>query len=414
MTRGILGNMLFGDDADYGSGILGTGLLSSGPSYMDAMASPEAARGYTGGLLGGLHNFTQDNGQALLQMGAALLDGEGWGGGFKAYANGMQQDQRTRLLKQAQAKEETKAVEARKLATQYGLPAGMDADPDRVFSLVGQIEANKRTRQPTEWDRLTEGLSPEEVTQAKRYKLGLDAKPGSTEYGVSPVWGVDAEGNPTLLQLGKNGTAIQPHIPNGVKLARDPIKVEGPTGTVILDPQTRQQVGFIPKDNAGAARDTALGKADGEAIAGAPNQLAAAETALGVINQVKTHPGREGATGWQSMFPTTNGSQAAGFENLVEQAKSGAFLTAVQQLRGLGAMSEYEAKSATAAINRMNIATSDKDFLKAVQDYETVVLNAKTRAQQLIARRGNSGGGGPIPVGGSQDLGGGVSIRRTR
>lgn len=88
---------------------------------------------------------------------------------------------------------------------------------------------------------------------------------GGGEYGLNPVWGTGPDGQPALIQLGKNGQPLQPKLPEGFQIARDPIKVDGPTGTSILDPQTRQVIQFIPKDVAGAKRMEAEGKGLGEA-----------------------------------------------------------------------------------------------------------------------------------------------------
>lgn len=88
---------------------------------------------------------------------------------------------------------------------------------------------------------------------------------GAGEYGMTPIWGVDKDGKPAVLQLGKSGAAVASKLPDGISLARDPVKVEGPTGTTLLDPQTRQPVGFIQKDLAGAERAKVEGKGQGEA-----------------------------------------------------------------------------------------------------------------------------------------------------
>jgi hypothetical protein len=77
------------------------------------------------------------------------------------------------------------------------------------------------------------------------------------------------------------------------------------------------------------------------------------------------------------------------FQNKVNAAKSGSFLTAIQQMRGLGALSEVEGKTATSAINRMDTSTSEAEFNAALDDYEKIVKQGQARAagrlQQNVA-----------------------------
>lgn len=95
---------------------------------------------------------------------------------------------------------------------------------------------------------------------------------GGTEYGLTPQYGVDAQGNPVLIQVGKNGTTTSPKLPDGVSLSKSPIKIDAGTEWILLDPITRQPVGRIPKELAAAATEKAVGKATGEAMA-AKNSL---------------------------------------------------------------------------------------------------------------------------------------------
>ena len=80
------------------------------------------------------------------------------------------------------------------------------------------------------------------------------------------------------------------------------------------------------------------------------------------------------------------------FKSRVEQATAGAFLEGAQALKGLGQMTEIEGAKATAAINRMNIAQSDAEFMAAVKDYEDALVAAqkKIEAAQSWRRQGAS------------------------
>ncbi len=135
------------------------------------------------------------------------------------------------------------------------------------------------------------------------------------------------------------------------------------------------------QSSSGAAR----GKITTEQELSAPSDLAAAEDALNIINQITSHPALEIGTGFSSYGNAVRGTPGYDFQNLVQQAKSGAFLTAIDQLKGMGALSNAEGQAATAAITRMDTATSKEAFLKAVSDYKIIVERAAAKARSKIS-----------------------------
>lgn len=149
-----------------------------------------------------------------------------------------------------------------------------------------------------------------------------------------------------------------------------------------------QNVRTVPKDLAGAERDKELGTAIGKAEGAAPSDLQAAKDALYAIDSIRNDPNMDWGVGLASplgnMIPKTPGYD---FQNKVDQAKSGAFLTAIQSMRGLGALSNAEGDTATKAVTRMNTATSKEAFLSALNDYERIVKNGKAKADGILAQR---------------------------
>ena len=109
---------------------------------------------------------------------------------------------------------------------------------------------------------------------------------GGTEYGLNPQYGVDESGNPVLIQIGKDGTSTRTPLPEGVSLSKEPIKMDAGTHWVLLDPITRQAVGMVPKDNMGAARDTAVGKEQGEAVSDYQRQMSKLPELEKVVDQL--------------------------------------------------------------------------------------------------------------------------------
>lgn len=214
----------------------------------------------------------------------------------------------------------------------------------------------------------------------------------SGEFGMQPIWGVGPDGKPAVMQLGKNGAAVASRMPEGFSLARDPVRVEGPTGTVILDPQTRQQVGFIPKDVSGAAKQKEIGEAEGQATVNLPTAIATAENTLKTIGQLREHPGKKswGAFGMGAMLPDVPGTDTRGFGALVDQVKGQNFMTAFQSLKGAGAITEQEGAKAERAQGRLDRAQSEKDFDIALKDLEEVVVAGMARARAKAGQGGLS------------------------
>lgn len=143
---------------------------------------------------------------------------------------------------------------------------------------------------------------------------------------------------------------------------------------------------------------TTKGKITTEQEMSAPGDLAAADQAIGIIDQITSHPAIEMGTGFSSYGNAVRGTPGYDFQNLVEQAKSGAFLTAIDQLKGMGALSNMEGQAATAAVTRMDTATSKEAFLKAVADYRAIVERGRMKAQARI-------NGGAAPAASDDPLG---------
>lgn len=259
---------------------------------------------------------------------------------------------------------------------------------------------------PTEFDSRAQAADQFGLTDpAERRNFILsgnlpEARGGAAELGLQPQTGVDKDGNPVLLQLGKDGKAVQTAMPDGVTLSKTPIKIDAGTEWIILDPVTRQPVGRIPKDLAGAASQTKLGEAQAAASFDLPRIEQNAQQTLDVIEQLKTHPGRATATGKSGTFDPRNyiaGTDATNFKVLLDQVKGQTFLQAFQSLKGGGQITEVEGAKATDAIARLNTAQSDEEFSKALDDFESVIRTGLARAQRQAGQPAPTGGATPPP-----------------
>lgn len=211
------------------------------------------------------------------------------------------------------------------------------------------------------------------------------------EYGLAPVWGKDAQGNTVLGQLSKNGTFQQTTLPDGFQPTPGISNSDLGTSILTRNNRTGEVIAQTPKDLAGAEREKEVGAAVGRNQAAAPGDLQAGINAKSLIQDLRTDPNRERGTGFSSLANSIPGTAGYDYENKVSQAKSGAFLTAIQQMRGLGALSNSEGSAATAAVNRMDTATSEEAFQAALNDYEKIIDQGIARAQSRL------GGAQPMP-----------------
>jgi hypothetical protein len=182
-----------------------------------------------------------------------------------------------------------------------------------------------------------------------------------------------------------------------------------PAGFLVLDLQARA-AGFSPRAEGGdgsyedfmatrgagmAAEARAIGEQRGAAIAGAPVDLATADETLRLIEGVRQDPGLDIGTGGTSFLNVVPGSPGYDFQNRVDQLLSGGFLAAIDQLRGMGALSNAEGQTATRAISRMDTATSKPAFLEALSDYENIVRMGRERAAARVPQPVDPAGGAP-------------------
>jgi len=171
-----------------------------------------------------------------------------------------------------------------------------------------------------------------------------------------------------------------------------------------FEPGTPQYQEFMATRGAGmAAEARAIGEQRGAAIAGAPIDVATADTTLQLIESVRQDPGLDIGTGLTSAANIIPGTPGYDFQNRVDQLLSGGFLTAIDQLRGMGALSNAEGQTATRAISRMDTATSKTAFLEALSDYENVVRMGRERAAARIPQPATPAGGAPAAGAPSDD-----------
>jgi hypothetical protein len=146
-------------------------------------------------------------------------------------------------------------------------------------------------------------------------------------------------------------------------------------GSALVDEATGRELYRAPAEDASTkAEQAAMGKARGEAKMALPGAVSGGEETISLLERLRTHRGLDQGTGVTSIVANRiPGTAGYAFEQLRKQAQGTAFLTAIGQMRGTGAISNVEGEAATQAVARMASAQSKEDFLEALDDYERVV-----------------------------------------
>lgn len=103
------------------------------------------------------------------------------------------------------------------------------------------------------------------------------------------------------------------------------------------------------------------------------------DTTLSTIDQLLSAPGLEAAVGFTSAFPTMPGSEAADFEALLEKFTSQQFMTGVEQMKGMGALSESEGKKIASAAGALELGMSEAALKKELSIIKNTINIARAR-----------------------------------
>jgi hypothetical protein len=115
--------------------------------------------------------------------------------------------------------------------------------------------------------------------------------------------------------------------------------------------------------------------------------------ATDTINLAKTimnSKGLSGTTGVSSIFPTIPGSDTAKTESLLDTLNSKTYLDSVQQMKGMGALSDAEGKKLSSAIASLNTNLSEKDFKSNLNTIIKITGRAQKKAASMMQNAGYS------------------------
>jgi len=311
---------------------------------------------------GGLFDLSNIN-QPMLYAGLGMLSGRNNQEAFGNAAAGALTGYKVQEAKE----EKDEKKKAQQALSQYigaqgldpNLAAALQANPQMAQAYVSQAfrpDANLTADLREYYAAKKEGFDGNFVDWKAR------ARGGATELSLNPQYGLDAEGNPVLIQIGKDGKAVRTALPDGVTLDRSWVNAQSEAG-----------------------------KLRGQAQADLPGALETARNTLSVIDQALAHPGRQAATGKSSVLDPRNyipGTEARDYVALHNQIKGRAFLEAYQTLKGGGQITEIEGIKAEQAIARLDLAQSDEAYERALRDLRDVVERGMERARQRAGVKG--------------------------
>ena len=185
----------------------------------------------------------------------------------------------------------------------------------------------------------------------------LEQSEGDGQFGLTPVFGRDKDGNRVLIQTNKAGGVRAAGLPEGVTLEDDFSKT--------------------------AARTA--GKARGDARANLPAIAGRSLDVLETIESLSNHPGAAGALGRiQGYLPDValNNDEAVDFRAQRDKIQGQAFLQGFEQLKGGGQITEVEGKKAEASLLAAGRARTPEQFNAALQDFRSIVARGYVRAYE--------------------------------
>jgi hypothetical protein len=214
----------------------------------------------------------------------------------------------------------------------------------------------------------------------------LAERAAPTRVGLQPVMveETDANGQRVVVPYfpTQTGELRRGQLPPGARVAEGIRTIDTGTGTQIVGGRTGAQVGVVPRQTVEREREEQVGRAAGIAQAAAPGVVDVTGRTIAQINEVIGHPSFSTATGVLSPLQQVPGTSAYDLGQRIEQIKGQAFLEAYNSLRGAGAITEQEGRTAQAAIARINSGLAPADLRKALDELRAIAERGRERALQ--------------------------------
>jgi len=132
-----------------------------------------------------------------------------------------------------------------------------------------------------------------------------------------------------------------------------------------------------------------LGKDIGEKRVNMGKSEQGADYLITKINELITHPGFEVSVGAtvQPGFQFIPGTDRADWSARFKEIQGQSFLQAIENLRGMGALSNLEGETATKAIQRMSTSQSEREFRAAAKDFQDIIKRGIDRNRVKLGQQ---------------------------
>ena len=114
----------------------------------------------------------------------------------------------------------------------------------------------------------------------------------------------------------------------------------------------------------------------------AQSSIDAVQGSVDTIDRLLEGQSLERAAGFEANFPTIKGTEASDFEATLDTLQSQAFLSQVEKMKGLGALSENEGKKLGAALGTLTTDLSDKALRAELTRVRGIISKAKDRMEK--------------------------------
>lgn len=186
----------------------------------------------------------------------------------------------------------------------------------------------------------------QQLLQAQISEAGARVEQGRNgKYGLQPVYGTDANGNPIIMQLGPGGEAVATKMPDGVTLN-------------------------LEAKAAGTAIGRERGMDIGKAKAALPGAELNARKLTSLIDDVLNDPYLPNMTGPISGRLANLSGPSNRVQSKLDQIQGKTFLQAYESLKGSGQITEIEGAKAEASLQRLqNARVGSQDYIAALKEF---------------------------------------------
>ncbi|NRA49981.1 MAG: hypothetical protein HRU12_12680, partial [Phaeodactylibacter sp.] len=136
-----------------------------------------------------------------------------------------------------------------------------------------------------------------------------------------------------------------------------------------------------------------------DAAAATEGELDSINQSLGTLGKILDSPGLSGFSGMDQFRSWIPGTSSANVKAWINQLDSQNFLTAVTQMKGMGALSENEGRKLSAAVAALDSNMTDDALRQELIDIQETLVAAKDRIEtgKFVNSDGSLREGSPLP-----------------